>query len=77
MEGDPCHPWFGGRACSRLLACTQYINHPDRILYPMKRTGPRGSGEFTRISWDEALDMVEQKWTQLKQEYGPESVIFI
>ncbi|MCD8332141.1 MAG: molybdopterin-dependent oxidoreductase [Oscillospiraceae bacterium] len=77
VEGDPCHPWFGGRACSRLLACTQYINHPDRILYPMKRTGPRGSGEFTRISWDEALDMVEQKWTQLKQEYGPESVIFI
>ncbi len=77
VEGDSDHPWCNGRACSRLLACTQYINHPDRILYPLKRTGPRGSGEFTRISWDEALDTIEQKWNQYKEEYGPESVIFI
>ena len=77
VEGDPTHPWNHGRACPRLLACTQYINHPDRILYPMKRVGKRGEGKFERISWDEAYDMVETKWNQLKKDYGPESVIFI
>lgn len=77
VEGDPTHPWNHGRACPRLLACAQYINHPDRILYPLKRVGERGEGKFERISWDEAYDMIETKWNQLKEDYGPESVIFI
>ena len=77
VEGDYTHPWNRGRACSRLLACTQYINHPDRILYPQKRVGERGEGKFERITWDEAFDTIEKKWTQLKEDYGPESVIFV
>ena len=39
VEGDETHPWSQGRACSRLLAMTQYMYHKDRILYPMKRVG--------------------------------------
>ena len=39
VEGDPTHPYNRGRACPRLLACTQFINHPDRILHPLIRTG--------------------------------------
>jgi len=77
VEGDYDHPWNKGRACSRLLACSQYINHPDRILYPQKRVGERGEGKFERITWDEAFDTIEKKWTQLKEDYGPESVIFV
>ena len=77
VEGDYDHPWNHGKACSRLLACSQYINHPDRLLYPMKRVGERGEGKFERISWDEAYDTIEKKWTQLKEDYGPESVIFV
>ena len=77
VEGDYTHPWNRGRACSRLLACSQYINHPDRLLYPQKRVGERGEGKFERITWDEAFDIIEKKWTQLKEDYGPESVIFV
>lgn len=77
VEGDDTHPWNHGRACPRLLACSQYINHPDRLLYPMKRVGERGEGKFERISWDEAYDTIEEKWSKLKEDYGPESVIFI
>jgi len=77
VEGDPDHPWNHGRACPRLLACAQFINHPDRITKPLKRVGKRGEGKWEEISWDEAYDMIEKKWNQLKDEYGPESVIFI
>ena len=77
VEGDPCHPWSQGRACPRLLAYTQFVNHPDRILYPLKRVGERGEGKFQRISWDEALDTIECKFNEFRDKYGPESVIFV
>lgn len=77
VEGDPGHPWNQGRTCSRLLAYTQFINHPDRLLYPLKRVGARGEGKFVRISWDEALNTIEERFNQFKQKYGPESVIFV
>ncbi len=77
VEGDPNHPWNWGRGCSRLLAMTQFMYHPDRILYPLKRVGPRGDGRFERISWDEAYDLIEEKFNKIKEEYGANAVIFI
>jgi anaerobic selenocysteine-containing dehydrogenase len=55
---------------------TQYIYHPERILHPLKRVGPRGSGQFERITWDEALDTIEAKLGEIKETFGPESVLF-
>ena len=46
------------RACQRGRSMRRWINHPDRLKYPMKRTGKRGSGEFERISWEEAIDLI-------------------
>ncbi|MDR1573276.1 MAG: molybdopterin-dependent oxidoreductase [Clostridiales Family XIII bacterium] len=77
VEGDENHPWNWGRGCSRLLALTQYMYHPDRILYPLKRVGPRGDGNFERISWDEAYDLIEEKFNKIKENYGAKAVIFI
>lgn len=77
VEGDENHPWNQGRSCSRLLALTQFMYHPDRILYPQKRVGPRGDGKFERITWDEAYDIIEKKFNKIKEDYGPEAVIFI
>ena len=77
VEGDPDHPFSNGRVCSRLLACTQYFYHPERILHPMKRVGERGEGKWEQITWDEAFDTVETTWNRFKEESGPESVIFI
>ena len=49
------------------------INSPERLKYPLKRTGKRGSGEFERISWDEALDIIAEKYRYTLDTYGPEA----
>ena len=56
---------------------TQYMYHPDRILYPLKRVGARGEGKFERISWDEAYDICEERFNDIKEKHGAESVIFV
>jgi anaerobic selenocysteine-containing dehydrogenase len=76
VEGDPDHPWNQGRLCSRCLAMTQYVYHPDRLTHPLKRVGRRGEGKWQPISWDEAFDLIEQKMKKIRAESGPESVIF-
>ncbi len=76
LEGDPDHPWNQGRLCARALAMTQYMENPQRLRKPLKRVGPRGEGKFEEISWDEAYDLIEKKMKHIRDEYGPESVVF-
>jgi anaerobic selenocysteine-containing dehydrogenase len=76
IEGDPEHPWSQGRLCSRCLAMTQYVYHPDRLRKPLKRVGERGEGKWQEISWDEAYDLIEEKMGKIRDEFGPESFIF-
>ncbi|UCC16102.1 MAG: molybdopterin-dependent oxidoreductase, partial [Dehalococcoidales bacterium] len=76
IEGDPEHPWNQGRLCSRCLAMTQYVYHPDRLRKPLKRVGERGEGKWQEISWDEAYDLIEEKMGKIRDEFGPESFIF-
>jgi len=54
----------------------EICHHPDRLKYPLKRVGPKGSGKWERISWDEALDMMTEKLAEYKEKFGPESVAF-
>ncbi len=58
LEGNPEHPGSRGRNCAKGVATINQINDPKRIKYPLKRDGPRGSGEWTRVSWDEALNAI-------------------
>src|SRR3972149_4372371 len=76
VEGMDDHPWYQGRLCPRVLAMTQYIYHPDRLRYPLKRVGERGEGKWERISWDEAFDICEKRLREIAEKNGPESVIF-
>lgn len=71
VEGDPESPISHGTLCSKGLAITQLAYHPDRVLYPMKKTG-KG---WERISWDEALDKLTEKFKEVIKEYGPESIV--
>src|SRR5436190_19902261 len=63
IEGNPLDPVSGGRLCARGQAAVQSLYHPDRLRGPMKLTGPRGSGQFTAVSWDEAVAAVSTKLT--------------
>ncbi len=76
LQGNPHHPLTKGQLCARGNAGTQLLYDPDRLKYPMLRTGARGEGKFKRISWDEALDLLATRLTELKKKYGPESVAF-
>lgn len=76
IEGDPDHPMNQGRLCARALAMTQYIDHPDRLRYPVKRAGKRGENKWERISWGEAFELIETKMNKIREDYGPESMIF-
>jgi len=76
IEGDPDHPWNQGRLCARALAMTQYTYHPSRLTTPLKRVGARGEGKWEEISWEEAFDLIEKRMNKIREEYGPESMIF-
>jgi anaerobic selenocysteine-containing dehydrogenase len=61
VRGDAEHPFTHGGLCVKVAHYEQRTYHGDRVLYPMKRAGAKGSGKFERISWDEALDTISQK----------------
>jgi anaerobic dimethyl sulfoxide reductase subunit A len=63
------------RGCLRGHAMVQRLYAPDRLNYPMKRVGPRGSGKFERISWDEALHTIVSELRSIKEKYGNASII--
>ena len=68
IEGNPEHPVNRGKLCGRGQAALQELYHPDRLPQPLKRTGPRGSGAFAKISWEEGLGLLVDKLKTLKQE---------
>jgi anaerobic selenocysteine-containing dehydrogenase len=76
VEGSEKHPSNMGTLCPKGAAIRQYIYHEDRIKTPLKRAGPKGSGRFEPISWDEALQTIAEKFNVIKKETGPESVAF-
>ncbi len=76
VEGDPDNPFNQGRLCVRCLALPEVVNHPDRLKYPMKRVGERGENKWQRISWEEAYDTITTKFNEIKEKYGPWSVVF-
>ena len=76
VEGDENHPITNGRLCARCLTLVEYVYHPDRIIYPMKRAfEDRGKDKWKRITWDEALDIIEEKTNELQAKYGMDTVL--
>ncbi len=68
FEGNPYHPGSRGRNCAKGPATINQITDPDRILYPLRRKGERGSGEWERVSWDEVLDDIAARLRKALQE---------
>ena len=74
VEGDRDSPLNKGRLCPIGTSTMDIVYHPDRLKYPMRRTGPRGGGQWERISWDEALDEIAHKLQKIKDEHGAEAI---
>ncbi|MTI10478.1 molybdopterin-dependent oxidoreductase [Curvivirga aplysinae] len=74
VRGSKENSYTDGVVCAKVARYAERVHHPDRLLYPMKRNGPKGSGQFERISWDEALDEIVSKFNAAETEFGSESV---
>lgn len=73
VRGAP-QAYTDGVICAKVARYAERANHPDRLTVPLKRVGPKGSGEFTPISWDEALDTVADAFRSAVDQHGPETV---
>ena len=70
LEGDPDHPFTRGVLCNKLNDYVAYTQSPERLLYPMRRVGPKGAGDFERISWEAALDEIAERLQGVIREFG-------
>ena len=74
VRGSKIQTYTAGVVCAKVARYAERIHHPERLLHPMRRTGPKGSGQFARISWDEALDEVAARFDAAEGEFGAQSV---
>ena len=75
IAGDPDCPINHGTLCAKGFGSIQLAYHPDRLTYPVKRVGPKASGQWERISWDEALNTIAERIGNYKDHYGAESIV--
>ena len=74
VRGAPDNSYTAGVICAKVARYAERIHHPGRVTRPMRRTGPKGSGQFAPISWDDALDLVAEKFLDAERRLGPQSV---
>ncbi len=74
VRGAEGNTYTAGVICAKVARYAERTHHPDRLMHPMKRTGPKGSGQFEKISWDEALDTVAKEFLEREEKHGSETV---
>jgi anaerobic selenocysteine-containing dehydrogenase len=72
----PYQPWPRTSGCARLKAVPEWFYHPDRVNFPLKRVGEKGSGKWEKISWEQAMDEIAEQLASIRERYGPESIAF-
>jgi anaerobic selenocysteine-containing dehydrogenase len=75
LAGDASHPFSRGTLCAKVNHYLERVYHPDRVLHPLKRVGPKGASQFTRVSWDEALADIAARWKGIIAESGAEAIL--
>ena len=74
VTGDPDHPMTRGGLCVKLKDYAEHHYNPERLLHPLMRVGPKGSGQFRQITYDEALAEIKRRWTEIIDRYGPQAI---
>lgn len=76
LRGDKTHPFTRGFLCVKVNRYLERVYHPERLLHPMKRVGAKGEGQFARISWDEAISTIAQRFHAIiRADDGPQSIL--
>lgn len=75
LRGNSEHPFSQGELCPKVNRFLERVYSPERILYPLARTGPKGSGEFRQITWEEALGLVAERVHSVINDFGGEAVM--
>ena len=75
VAGDPDHPITRGLLCPKMLHYEETVHSPRRLTTPLLRTGPKGAGQFTPISWGEAVQRICSRWKELVNRHGGESIL--
>ena len=75
VRGSQVNPLTRGAICGKVSHYPEWVHGPDRLRTPLLRTSPKGEGHFTRLTWDEALDLIYIRFTALQQQYGPEAIV--
>ncbi|MGD0721113.1 MAG: molybdopterin oxidoreductase family protein [Roseiarcus sp.] len=74
VYGAADQTYTAGVICAKVARYAERIHHPDRLTRPLRRVGPKGSGRFEPISWDDALDVVAENFLRVEREFGAQSV---
>ena len=74
VQGNPHHPLTDGVLCTKVSRYTERTYHPDRVLHPIKRMGPKGSGQFKQVSWEEALSDIAARLKAIADKH-PERIL--
>jgi anaerobic selenocysteine-containing dehydrogenase len=75
FRADPDHPVTDGWLCIKVRNYLEHVHHPDRLLHPLRRVGPKGSGRWERISWDDAIGAISARWNAIAAECGAEAIL--
>jgi anaerobic selenocysteine-containing dehydrogenase len=75
VRGSYVNPLTHGTICGKVSHYPEFVHGPDRLLTPLKRSGAKGQGGFQRIAWDEALDIIYDRFTAICQEHGPQAIL--
>ena len=75
LRGRADHPITRGWLCAKVNRYLDRVYHPERILYPMRRVGSKGSGEFARITWEEAIAEITVRWRDIIRQQGAECIL--
>lgn len=75
FRGDPEHAFTQGWLCAKVRPYLDRVYHPDRLLYPQRRVGPKGGGRWERIGWDEAISEITERWQTIIAEHGAAAIL--
>ena len=75
VEGARDHPFTRGSLCAKINDYQNRTYAPDRLLHPLRRTGPKGAGQFERITWDAAIELIADRFSSIMTEFGAEALM--